>query len=65
MSKNFQTRKEKEQRALEEQVKAALTKENQQELRDLEKMYSSRVKQIGKGHRDAHPITQVKIIICL
>ncbi len=65
MSKNFQTRKVKEQRALEEQVKAALTKENQQELRNLEKMYSSRVKQIGKGHRDAHRITQVKIIICL
>ena len=62
MCKNVQARKENEQKALDEQIEALLAKESQQELRQLESLYNSRVRQMGKGHRDAYRISQVCIM---
>lgn len=57
--RNVQARKENEHRARDEQLNTLLAKESQKELEGLESLYSSRLRQMGKGHRDAYSVSQV------
>ena len=61
---NVRTKKEEEQRAVEEHLQAVLAASEEAELQEIEAHYQSRQKQIGQGHRQAQHITEVCVHTC-
>jgi len=59
MCSRVQARKENEQQAQEAQMRAHLAKSSLKELEDLEYLYRNRMREFGKGHRDARDTAQV------
>lgn len=59
MCQDVQSKRDSERRLLNDHVKACLASAYQEELKQLEVEYSTRVGQIGQGHRAAQHAMQV------
>ena len=60
MCQNVQNKRYTERRLLNDHIQASITKAHQKELEQLEVDYSTRVDQIGQGHRAAQQAMQVR-----
>lgn len=59
MCKDVQSKRDNERRLLDSHIQASLANAYQEELKQLEAHYSSRVGQMGQGHRAAQQVMQV------